>query len=119
MTHTKPRFTVLHLNEQSFREAYFTVLPMAHYRQVATVDAESVDAVYQLTNHGVPGQADNWTDNPGVTLWADKSRTRSTSVGDVIGDENGDYYRVASFGFDKLDAAWFENANSQSYPVER
>lgn len=94
-------FTLYHVNEDRFRDAMCDIpLPFSAYHVVATVEAECVEHVYQLTNHGVPGQADNWTDNPGVTLMADRARTRSTSVGDIVVDVTGQGWRVASMGFE-------------------
>lgn len=67
------------------------------FELVATVDTESLDEAYQLTNN-----IDNsWITNPGVDpLYAQDKR--STSVGDLLRDGQGDYYVVESAGFRKL-----------------
>lgn len=111
-----PKFTLFHLLPEFARDAYFAEFPMSAYKHVATVEAEALGHVFQLTNHGVPGEVDDWTKNAGITLWGGTMTAwgelrpsfgkplgyRSTSVGDVIGDEAGDFYRVEGVGFKKL-----------------
>jgi hypothetical protein len=79
------------------------------YTHVCDVDAPVMGAVFQLTNH-----IDHpWTENTEVSFPArvDRTRLRSTSVGDVIQDGN-DFYAVAPSGFVKL-AALDENFQSR------
>ena len=94
----RQRFTLYHSNEDAFREALMEVdLPFeTSYHIVATVEAECLGHVYQLTNH----IESNWTDNAEVLeLFTPKNRTRSTSVGDIIVDERGQGWRVLGMGF--------------------
>lgn len=94
-------FTVWHLMNEFTRDAYTTVeTRLSRYTLVATVEAPCHQAVFQLTNHGVPGEVDNWTDGPSVVeLFTPKARTRSTSVGDLVSDEFGKFYRVEGMGW--------------------
>lgn len=98
------RFTVFHLLPEFTRDVYTRIeTSLSRYTLVATVEAECVGQVFQLTNHGVPGQVDNWTDGPEVIeLFTPKSRTRSTSVGDVVCDELGHFHRCAPIGWQAL-----------------
>jgi hypothetical protein len=95
------RFTVWHLMPEFTRDAYTKVEDrLSRFTLVATVEAPCYQAVFDFTNHGVPGRADNWTDNPEVVeLFTPKDRTRSTSVGDLVSDENGTFYRVEGMGW--------------------
>ncbi len=76
-----------------FRDAGDSVFPEA-YTRVATVEADSLDQVFALTNHGEKP----WQENPGVV----GTDARSTSVGDVIVDLRGRPYRVENTGFREL-----------------
>ena len=51
-----------------------------NYHQVATVKVDSIDKVFELTNH-IHG---DWRENPGVIWSAFYGPPRSTSVGDVV-----------------------------------
>lgn len=76
---------------------------------VATVQAQAIGQVFELTNH-----IDHaWPENPGIVIaqGLDPARLRSTSVGDIVSDESG-FYAVAPSGFLKLDAL-DENFQSQ------
>lgn len=66
------------------------------YIHVATVEADSLQEVYRLTNH----IETDWQQNPGVTPIG--NRNRSTSVGDVIVDSEDKESMVASFGFTEI-----------------
>jgi hypothetical protein len=68
------------------------------YTPVATVHSDSLDAAFQLTNH-IDGP---WQDNEGVSAFT--SHARSTSVSDVLLLPDGTPMRVASIGFDKVEA---------------
>lgn len=65
------------------------------YVQVATVQTDNVNLVFQLTN----SIEDVWWHNEGVTLCEGIDRARSTSVGDVAVKDNS-VYRCASIGWD-------------------
>lgn len=65
------------------------------YKYVATVDCETLNQAFRLTN-----SIDcYWGDNEGVDGIA---RCRSTSVGDIIEDNDGKRFLVVMFGFEEL-----------------
>ena len=65
------------------------------YHLVARVKAENIEEAYAKTQH-----IDNaWHDNLDVETIR---YSRSTSIGDVIQDESGGFWVVASFGFTEL-----------------
>lgn len=66
------------------------------YTEVAEVDTDSFDTAYRLTNH----IESSWTENEGVTAKGEKSR--STSVGDLMGTDDGSFHIVSNFGFTKV-----------------
>lgn len=66
------------------------------FTHVATVEAPALGAVFQLTNHIDAA----WTENTGVT--AHVGRPRSTSVGDVVVDENREAWICAMVGWEKI-----------------
>lgn len=55
------------------------------YEHVATVDCDSLEEAFRLTNHIV----DDWRLNLGVELTDPNKPLRSTSVGDVVVTEVG------------------------------
>lgn len=95
------RFTLYHLMSEFARDAYTRVeTSLSRYTLVATVEAHCHQEVFELTNHGVPGRVDNWTDGACVIeLFTPKNRTWSTSVGDVVSDETGTCYRCEPSGW--------------------
>jgi hypothetical protein len=83
--------------------SYYTAPPdtvrRSDYQRVATVVASSLEEVFASTQHlDAP-----WWKHPTVTL-ARKDRFRSTSVGDVIADEEGCLWLVKVVGFSQI--AW-------------
>ena len=93
--HSMPKFS-----EQDYRDCW----PGSCYHKVATVTANSLDQVFELTNHiDKP-----WFKNAGVVV-SDSGLHgyhRSTSVGDVIVNDNtGSAHGVAHFGFEPLTRA--------------
>jgi hypothetical protein len=62
-------------------------------RLVAKIEITDLNKAFELTNH-IDG---NWQDNPGVITNLEKCR--STSVGDLIEDEDGHYHVIESLGF--------------------
>lgn len=66
------------------------------YTEVAEVDTDSKERAYYLTN----SIENYWAENDGVTPKTEKNR--STSVGDLMGPEDGSFHIVASFGFKKV-----------------
>ncbi|MGD9091374.1 MAG: hypothetical protein PVF74_00895 [Anaerolineales bacterium] len=73
------------------------------YQEVARVDVDDLEEAYLKTQH----LEKPWWLNPGVKV---VNLSRSTSVGDVIQDENGTLWVVAAIGFVKL----IQQKNSQS-----
>lgn len=73
------------------------------YDLVAEVECDALGETFGLTNH-----IDyEWWENEGVTLFKE---SRSTSVGDVVVDENDDVHICASVGWEKT--TWNEKAKS-------
>jgi hypothetical protein len=93
-------FQVWHDNEPRFRGTFADVkrwrMGQDGYTQVATVDAETLDDVFERTNH----IDQPWETNPGVTLLG--GRARSTSVGDVVVDQDGQAWLCASAGWERI-----------------
>lgn len=71
----------------------------SNYRMVAEVETDALGMVFQLTNH----IDKEWQENEGVKAYTDKAR--STSVGDLIEDENGKLWMVAGIGFEEVE--WY------------
>jgi hypothetical protein len=111
------RYTVFHYvgtEPRGFsRDAFLFAWPGQSYRRVAEVEAPSLDAAFNHTQHG----EEPWTSSSRVTLSpADALRVlnalpqnssitlgvRSTSVGDIFVDEAGNAHGVAPFGFEPL-----------------
>ena len=67
------------------------------YKQVAIVEAEDIEEVFRITNH----IDDNWENNPEV-LEVIGNGHRSTSVGDIVVDENGVVNRCEIVGWVKV-----------------
>jgi hypothetical protein len=65
------------------------------YQEVALVDVDDLEEVYLKTQH----LEKPWWLSPSVSV---VNLSRSTSVGDVIQDENGTLWVVAAIGFVKL-----------------
>ena len=66
------------------------------YEKTAIVDAHSLEEVYAKTQH----LHHPWWENPGVTAF--RIAARSTSIGDIVQDKDGQLWVVARFGFEKL-----------------
>jgi hypothetical protein len=64
-----------------------------NFEYVATVESDSHQDVFRITNH----IDHDWWDNPEVKDYKDE--TRSTSVGDVVVDEDGKRFRVEMAGW--------------------
>jgi len=71
--------------------------PDFEYRHVAGVLCAGLDAAFELTNH-IDG---DWALNREVAT-VGLNRKRSTSVGDMMRDENGVPFMVSSVGFTSL-----------------
>jgi len=81
------------------------------FHKAGEVTADSLDQVFLLTQNRTrngwvmePGVVGTWEHSavPGDKLVANPDFTRSTSVGDVIIDETGKIFVVASMGFSEI-----------------
>ena len=95
---SEPRFTryadVTNMaKESAIREA----LELGEYEEVAEVDTHDKETAFRLTNH----IESDWQLNDGVT--AKTNKARSTSVCDLMIDDDGDRWIVAPVGFKRLD----------------
>jgi hypothetical protein len=78
-----------------------------HYCHVATVQASDPERVFLLTNH-IDEQ--DWSGRPEVVWRAAGATPRSTSVGDVIReDESGRAWLVTRDGMDPIPSAFRRN----------
>ena len=66
------------------------------YRAVAAVEADNLEKVFEKTNH----IDQDWTENEGVIPMG--SRHRSTSVGDIVVDGEGNRVICAGCGWEKI-----------------
>jgi hypothetical protein len=67
----------------------------SNYRAVARVEADSLEEVFARTQHLETA----WWHNPGVKAL---EISRSTSIGDIIQNEQGDLFAVTMTGFAKV-----------------
>jgi hypothetical protein len=65
---------------------------------VAEVETDDLNEAYRLTNH----IDEPWWDNSGVKCY---KQSRSTSVGDFMLTSKGEWYQVASVGFEKVEVS--------------
>lgn len=109
LTPGNERFTVWHLMPEFTRDVYTTAENrLSRFTLVATVEAPCYQAVFDYTNH----IDSNWTEGEHVVeLFTPKARTRSTSVGDVVSDENGTFYRVEPMGWRVIEMSNSDGAN--------
>ena len=70
----------------------------AQHEYVASVDTDSLDEAFQLTN----SIEDSWVKNPEVTT--DLEEARSTSAGDMM-ERDGKRFIVSNFGFEEVTGA--------------
>lgn len=70
---------------------------MGIYSEVAHVEAETIDRVFPLTNH----IESDWTQGEAVKALAGPAR--STSMGDIVLDEDGALFSCAMAGWKPLD----------------
>lgn len=68
--------------------------PGMSYRLVGVVFRDSLDEVFELTNH----VDSDWTMHPACKV-VGGDRQRSTSVGDVVMDEHGIFWLCMNFGW--------------------
>jgi hypothetical protein len=69
---------------------------LEEYTKVAEVEADGIEKVFELTNH----IDHDWTTNEGVTAFG--RQQRSTSVGDIVINNNGTQLLCASLGWEEI-----------------
>lgn len=69
------------------------------YEKAAIVSDASLDVAFEKTNSIVS----HWSDNPEAETIGDFYNRRSTSVGDIMIDSDGNGWIVGPVGFDKID----------------
>jgi len=69
----------------------------SEYKLVATVECADLEDVFRITNH----IDEDWTKNPEVTELF-HNRPRSTSVGDVVIDEDGYHFYCDQVGWKEI-----------------
>jgi hypothetical protein len=96
------KFKVYHRNKPSFMDNHSTTLREfpEGFTHVATVEAEDIERVFELTNH----IDSDWTLNDGVepTVAVAIIGARSTSVGDIAVEESGARYTCESIGWTRF-----------------
>jgi hypothetical protein len=92
--HRQPLYPGLVFSDQERLPADTLDWP-ASYQEAAQVEAESLEEAYIKTQHLETA----WWHNRGVKA---TQMSRSTSVGDVIQDEQGAFWAVAATGFIRI-----------------
>jgi len=69
----------------------------ANFEKVAEVETLKLDSVFQITNHNNGA----WQSNPEVR-WFKGGQVRSTSIGDVVVDGDGQNHRCAFCGWESF-----------------
>jgi len=90
------KYEVWHVKNPTFQMGYGGEFPTA-YEKVAEVDCKDLEHAFEVTNH----IDHDWATNSEVTKRA-KKPLRSTSVGDVLVDENGVKMMVAPVGWEEI-----------------
>jgi hypothetical protein len=88
-------FKVYHAKKGNF---FAEDIPFSDYELIAEVEANSLDNVFGETNH----IDSDWAENKSIVK-IHKDKRRSTSVGDIIQDETGTFYRCEPIGWSTLD----------------
>jgi hypothetical protein len=92
------KYTVYHAVNPTFGFGEKPNFP-EDYKKVAVVETNHLEEVFRITNH----IDHDWTDNPEVVGLIVTTRTpRSTSVGDVVVDEDGVAHYCAGCGWETL-----------------
>jgi len=73
------------------------------YKHVATIETTSMEQAFELTNSIQWPWQENTVRVRFLHMEAHADRARSTSVGDII-ENDGEFFMVAGFGFERLDA---------------
>jgi hypothetical protein len=90
------KYKVYHAKNPTFGFGDKPAFPEA-YDKVATVECKGIEDVFRATNH----IDSNWMTNPEVIERA-KCDCRSTSVGDVVVDEDGNKMYCAMVGWENM-----------------
>lgn len=92
------KYEVYHAFNPTFSDSKPCQFP-SEFEKVAEVECENLGCLYKLTNH----INSDWTTNPEVKWRKGSGRnTRSTSVGDVVVDSNGNALMCMSVGWKKI-----------------
>jgi hypothetical protein len=91
------KFKIWHANNPTFGFGEQPKFP-EEYTKVSLVEADSVADTFRITNH----IDSDWRMNDEV-IESYKDRVRSTSIGDIVEDEDDDFYLCASVGWEKMD----------------
>jgi len=91
-------FSVFHKIEPDFRDTENPANFPEGFEKVAEVECEDITKVFYLTNH-VIYHTHEWWKNDGVTL---VKESRSTSVGDVVVDADGNRFLCVKVGWRKF-----------------
>ena len=90
------KYKVWHAKEPTFGFGEQPKFP-DEYEKVAVVESGGLEDVFRITNH-----IDyDWTKNPEV-IEVLKHPCRSTSVGDIVEDENGKFFYCDNVGWKEL-----------------
>ena len=93
------QYKVYHAVEPTFGFGRTPKFP-EEYKLVALVECKDLEDVFRATNH----ITEDWTENPEVIdLYA--NNIRSTSVGDVVEDENSVFNYCDHVGWKELEVA--------------
>ena len=82
-------------------DAVKEAIMLGEYELVATVESDSMDAAFQLTNHIDYDWRKN--DNVDPVTYDIPTGPRSTSVGDLMVKADGTLHRVTCIGFKQID----------------
>ena len=91
------KFKVYHKNEMKFGFNTPETFNKSDYTMVAEVESADLEDVFRITNH----IESDWTKNPEV-IKIHGGRCRSTSVGDIVEDENGNFHYCAGCGWENI-----------------
>ena len=91
------RFCVYHASQTARRLNGIPKLNSVNYTLVAVVETEDISDVWKITN----SITSHWSTNPEVK-WSMGFENRSTSIGDVVSDDDGKFFRCGRIGWEQL-----------------
>ena len=93
------RFTIFHAIHPTFSTVEKPKFPSDEFRKVVEIEVDNLEDVFRLSQH----VSHDWTTNIQVVWrYGTGANTRSTSVGDIVVDENNIAYLCESFCWSKL-----------------